>query len=155
MKPAAHFAASAVVSASIYLSTKSVPVAGASFMCGFLIDVDHFLDYIREYGFRTDSKDFFRVFHETRFTKLVLFLHAWEWTIGLFFLAWFSGWNELILGSFVGVFHHLVLDQWANGATAWGYFFSYRAVKGFSMEAIMLKAMVERKRLRCTRGSGS
>ena len=146
MKPAAHLAISAVVSASIYLSIKSVSVAGASFIGGFLLDVDHFLDYIREYGFRADSKEFFRVFYETRFNKLVLFLHAWEWAIGLFFLAWFFSWNELILGSFIGVFHHLVVDQLANGATVWGYFFIYRAAKRFSMKDIVLKAVVNRKR---------
>lgn len=129
MKPSSHLIASAVVSTSIYMQTKSETVSIVSFLSGFLIDIDHCIDYVREYGFKTDVKEFFRIFHETRFKKLFLVFHAWEWLPLLLFLAWFYQWNEIILGVFIGVFHHLILDQFANGFSVWGYSIIYRAKK--------------------------
>jgi hypothetical protein len=147
MKPSTHIAASAAISTSLLYTTKSELIAGASFFCGFLIDFDHVLDYIREYGFRNNAKDFFRIFHETRFNKLFLIFHAWELVIGLFLLAALSGYNELIIGISIGMFHHLLLDQIANGVTPWGYFIIYRAVKKFSTNDIVRDDVVQRKRM--------
>ena len=146
MKPVAHLTASAVVSTSIYILTKSVPVAAVSFFSGFLLDIDHFIDYVREYGLRVSRKEFFRVYYETRFEKLLLLFHAWEWVLGLLLLTWYSGWNGLMLGLVVGMFHHMAFDQFANGFTSGGYFFSYRAAKGFSMKTIVRQTALIKKR---------
>ena len=142
-----HLAASAVVSTSVYLFTKSIVVTGVSFFCGFLLDIDHFLDYVREYGFRVNVKEFSCVFYETRFKKLFLIFHAWEWMAGLLIFAWFSGWNGIFLGLFIGTFHHLVLDQFGNGVTPQGYFFVYRVAKRFSMEDVVPEAEVMKRRI--------
>jgi hypothetical protein len=146
LKPTAHVAASAIVSASLYCFSKSPLIAGVSFLCGFLIDIDHIFDYIREYGLRANVKEFFRIFHETRFRKLFLIFHAWEWVPCLFVLAGNLEWNGLILGIGIGMFQHLLLDQIDNGFTAGGYFIVYRTIKRFSMEDIVLEAVVQRKR---------
>jgi hypothetical protein len=148
LKPAAHLTVSTIVSTALYIVTKSATIAGVSFFCGFLLDLDHFLEYVREYGFRAKFRDFFRIFHETRFEKLLLVLHAWEWVVALFFLAWFSGWNDIVLGVLIGLLHHMVLDQLANGFTPWGYFLTYRAKHRFLMSSIVQQAVVNRKRNR-------
>jgi hypothetical protein len=145
MKPAAHVAASAVISGSIYLTTQSATVAGISFLSGFLIDVDHVIDYIREYGLRPDIGKFLRVFDESRFRKVVLLFHAWELIACLFLLSWLSGWNEIPLGICIGAFQHLVLDQFVNGARPWGYFFIYRATKRFTIHKVIREAVLQRK----------
>jgi hypothetical protein len=146
MKPSVHLAASAVVSASLFAVTKSPTIAGVSFLCGFLIDIDHFIDYFREYGFRINRKDFFRVFNETRFEKLWLVFHAWEWVFALFLLAIMSGWNEVVLGLLIGVVHHMVLDQIGNGVTAGGYFIVYRAINRFVVKSVVPEDALRRQR---------
>jgi hypothetical protein len=146
LKPTAHLAASAVLSGTVYFLTKSVTVAGVSFFTGFLIDVDHVVDYFREYGFRGDVKEFFRVFYETRFKKLLLLFHAWEWVAGLSVLAWISGRNEIILGLLIGAGQHLLLDQFFNEVAPWGYFFTYRVAKRFLVNEIVRKEQVPGKR---------
>ena len=135
MKPVIHLTASAVVSASLYGMTKSVTISVVSFFTGFLIDIDHVFDYLREYGLQPDLKKFFRVFYENRFEKVVLVFHGWEWIAALFVLSWSSGWNKPLLGFAIGALHHLVLDQMGNNATGPGYFFVYRAVKRFALGA--------------------
>lgn len=146
MKPTAHLAASVLLSATLYFATKSIVVSTVSFFSGFLIDADHLLDYIREYGFRIDIKEFFRLFHETRFKKLLLIFHAWEWVLVLLILAALLKWNRFILGVTIGVFQHLVFDQMRNGVTPWGYFFIYRATKKFSVTDIVTDAALCKKR---------
>ena len=130
-----HVTASAVVSATLYGATKSVPLAVVSFLTGFLMDIDHVFDYLREYGMQPDPKKFFRVFYENRFEKVVLAFHGWEWIAVLVVCSWAAGWNELLLGIATGALHHLILDQLGNNATGPGYFFVYRAAKRFALRA--------------------
>ena len=153
MKPTAHLAASAVASTSLYFFTKSMPIAGASLIAGFLVDIDHLIDYFREYGFRTDIREFLRIFYETRFRKLYLVFHSWELIFTLLLLAWLSGRNEVLFGLSAGVLQHLILDQFANGVTPWGYFFTYRVIKRFSMREIVREAVVMKKRKQRQPGS--
>jgi len=146
MKPTAHIATSAAIATTLYILTKSVSLAGISFFCGFLIDADHLLDYVREYGFRGSREEFFRLFYETRFNKLLLVFHAWEWVVALLLLAAYNDWNNVVLGGAIGIFQHLVFDQMTNGVTPGGYFIGYRAAKHFSRECIVREEVVQRKR---------
>ena len=147
MKPTVHIAVSAVVSASLFVVTKSATIAGASFLGGFLLDIDHFLDYYREYGFRINRRAFFYVFRETRFEKLWLIFHAWEWVFVLLLFAVVSGWNHVVLGVLIGVFHHMALDQIGNGATAGGYSIIYRAAKRFDAKTVVPEEVVRKQRV--------
>ena len=135
LKPVVHVTASAVVSAIVFGITRSVNCSVVSFFTGFLIDIDHVFDYLREYGFQPDRKKFFRVFYENRFDKVLLVFHGWEWIAVLFSLSYVTRWNEPLLGVGIGVLHHLILDQMGNNATGPGYFFFYRAAKGFALGA--------------------
>jgi hypothetical protein len=147
VKPTIHLAASAAVSASLYVVTKSATVAGTAFFCGFLLDIDHILDYFREYGFRFNRREFFHVFNETRFEKLWLVFHAWEWVFALFLFAVVSGRHEAVLGLLIGVFHHMVLDQVGNGATTGGYFIVYRAANRFATKTVVREDVVRKQRM--------
>ena len=148
LKPTVHLAASAVISGSIYLSTKSATVSAVSFLCGILIDVDHVLDYVREYGFRADIREFLRVFYTSRFRKVVLLFHAWELVAGLFIVSWLTGWNEVLLGLGIGTFHHLLLDQFGNGMRPLGYFLGFRILKRFTIVKIIREEVLRRKQAR-------
>lgn len=146
MKPTAHLTTSFAVSATIYLSTRSIVFSVVSFFTGFLIDVDHLIDFIREYGLKSTPQKFFIVFHESRFAKLLLLFHAWEWLLVLCALALVFNGNMIILGLFTGMLHHLILDQCANGVTPLGYSLLYRTVNRFSTSKIVSENALQRKR---------
>ncbi len=137
MKPSVHLTISVAVSLSIYAASKSVKLAAASFIGGFLLDLDHFFDYFREYGLKIKINEFFDVFYETRFKKLILPFHAWEWLPVLLVFSLFSAWNSWTMGFCIGMTHHMVLDQSGNNIRALGYFFVYRAIKGFAKNSII------------------
>jgi hypothetical protein len=137
MRPIVHVAASAAVSGVLYGVTRSVTITAVSFFCGFLIDIDHVFDYLREYGFRFSLKAFFAAFYGNRFKRLILIFHGWEWMLLLLFLSWRSGWNEVLVGLFFGAVSHLIIDQMGNEVTGPGYFFCYRVAKRFMLKAIV------------------
>jgi len=146
MKPAVHITVSAAAAVPLYYITGSKTVAATSFFWGFLIDTDHVIDYLREYGLRFDLKGFFHSFYETRFRKLVLLFHAWEWVALLAVLIWCGNRSSVILGLLVGTVHHLLLDQFGNGPTNLGYSIIYRACRRFSTMEIIRKSVVDKKR---------
>jgi hypothetical protein len=106
-------------------------MAVASLAAGVLVDVDHLFDYLREYRFRPDMGFFFRSFHKTLYRRIVLFLHSWELLILLAAAAVWSRGDGVIVGTIIGMGHHLVADQFTNKVHRWGYFLSYRLGKKF------------------------
>lgn len=134
-----HATISAVVSGGLYAAFKSPELAAASFVSGVFMDLDHLCDYVREYGWRIDVKEFFRVCHGHQFQQAVLVLHGWEWLAVWAWLAWACAWSPWLLGILIGFCHHLVCDQLANGVSRWGYFLLWRMKKRFSFAATFPK----------------
>jgi len=130
-----HAAVSVVVSGGLYAVFKSPGLALASFASGVFIDLDHFHDYLREYGWPIDLKEFFHVCHNRHFEQGVLVLHGWEWLALWAWLAWAMAWNPWLVGLLIGFGHHLVLDQFTNGVSQWGYFLLWRMKNGFAFDA--------------------
>ena len=77
MRVRTHVAASTLVSGGVYAFTGSVPMTAASFAAGWLIDCDHFLDYVIEHGLRFDYHYFFSTFGEHRYRLARIVLHGW------------------------------------------------------------------------------
>jgi membrane-bound metal-dependent hydrolase YbcI (DUF457 family) len=126
-----HIGLSLSVALGVYTVSRSASMAAASFAAGVLIDADHALDYLREYGFRLDRRFFFRTFHETIYRRIVLVLHAWEWLLPLAAVAVLSRGNSIAVGVFIGLGQHLLADQVTNPVHRWGYFIIYRIRKRF------------------------
>jgi hypothetical protein len=55
-----HIAVSSVVSLGLYAWTQSLPIAISSFLAGFLLDLDHLIDYWREHPAKIDLIHFFK-----------------------------------------------------------------------------------------------
>jgi len=121
-----HVALSAVVSGGVYLVTRSWPMTASSLATGVFIDGDHLFDYIREYGWRWNPRQFFRASYERKYKRVILLLHAWEWLPLLLLLAWWSGWNPWIVGLVIGWAQHLAADQLCNTYKTWAYFITWR-----------------------------
>jgi len=135
MQVSRHAAASAALSALVYVGTGSAHATVSSFLAGWLIDVDHLLDYVVEHGLRLDRAYFFATFDEDRYRKARLVLHGWEWPVALAAASWLLGGEMVTAGLAFGWLQHLVFDQFANRARPLAYSLAARAVKGFDYQA--------------------
>jgi hypothetical protein len=128
-------AVSAAVSAGIYALSRSPVAAATSFAAGFLIDLDHVIDYWRAYPWRLSPRHFFVTCEEYRLKSLFLFLHSWELLFLLCLAAYFSR-GAAAMGLMLGAAQHLILDQLCNHAFPGTYFFVYRWRAGFRGDAV-------------------
>jgi hypothetical protein len=121
-----HTSISLVLSGALYSISESWELAIASFISGIIIDMDHCIDYIREYGLYFDIDMFFKSYSEYQYKRMFLFLHGWEWLFFWAMIAWLTGWNMWILGLLAGHSHHMILDQIFNKPSRWGYSLLWR-----------------------------
>lgn len=136
MSPGGHAATTVLASAAAALYSGSLPVAAGVAAGGFLIDVDHAVDYVLFNG-ETDLRPsvFLRYFLEGRSHRVVLMLHSYELFALLIALAWWTHWS-LLWGYVIGGLMHLVLDMCFNGELLPNnvlafYSFAYRAAHRF------------------------
>lgn len=136
MSPGGHAATTVLASGVALLSTSSVPLAAGVAAGGFLIDLDHAVDYVL-FNRRRDLRPsaFLRYYLEGRVDRVVLALHSYELFALLIALAWWADWRPL-WGYVVGGLMHLVLDMIFNGELLPNnvlafYSFVYRAAHRF------------------------
>lgn len=135
MRVSSHLLASSAFSAGVYAVTRSPAMTAASFGAGWLIDIDHVLDYLIEHGVRFAPSHFFATFHEDHYRRARLPLHGWEWPLGWLLAASAAGWHPVLLGLGLGWLHHIVFDQCTNAPSAFGYSLLWRLRQGFSYRA--------------------
>ncbi len=141
MSPGGHATTTALAAAVVALSHPSLPLAAGVAAGGFLIDVDHVVDYVL-FNRQTDLRPgvFLRYYLEGRPQRVVLLLHSYELFALLAGLAWWTGW-PLLWGYLAGGLMHLVLDMLFNGEllpnnVTGFYSFAYRAARRFSGPAL-------------------
>ena len=132
----------AAAAAAVGYATGSVSLAAAVGTGGFLIDLDHVVDYVafeRQRDLRPGA--FLRYYVEGRIQRAVLVLHSYELFAVLALMAW---WTEatLLSGYLVGALMHLALDIIFNGrvtpySIAAFYSFTYRAWHRFDASALL------------------
>ncbi len=135
MRVSSHLLASSVFSAGVYAATRSPAMTAASFGAGWLIDIDHVLDYVVEHGVRIAPAHFFATFRDDRYRRARLLLHGWEWPLGWLVGAALTGWHPLPVGIGLGWLHHLLFDQLTNTPSALGYSLLWRLRRGLSYRA--------------------
>jgi hypothetical protein len=139
-----HIAASTAVSGIIYLTTKSLALSAASFIVGIFIDLDHILDVMREHGSTVTIKDFFQICHTAQFERIFLLCHGWEWLFVGTAIAWYTSWNEWVVGALIGYTHHMILDTIHNSTNLRSYSLLYRWKNDFHFDKVFTK-MTEQK----------
>jgi hypothetical protein len=120
-RPRYHLAASAVVGAGFFAATRNRKAAAAPLLSGFLVDLDHGVDFLLA---RSRWRD----------RLLVLPLHGWE-----YLLLWLV--LDRVLGTrgalAAGYAVHLGIDQWANRLRhPWGYSLMVRARHRFDVQRV-------------------
>jgi hypothetical protein len=143
MMPGGHLVTAAVLSAAAYTTTGSVEAAAGCFAGGFLIDVDHYLDYlVFEKQWRRPSPfSFLRYYFSYSPQRLVLPLHSIELMTLMFVVIVLHPW-PLLVGYWVGAAMHMTFDVLVNGEYALRravlfYFFAYRAWNNFAANKLM------------------
>jgi hypothetical protein len=138
MMPGGHLVTSIALGGVAYASTGSVEAAAGCVAGGFLIDVDHYLDYLLfEKQWRRPSPiSFLKYYFKGNPRKFVLPLHSVELMTVLFALLLFHPW-PLLVGYWFGAAMHLTFDVLVNGDYALKrpflfYVFSYRAYHRFA-----------------------
>jgi hypothetical protein len=116
--------------------THSASVTAGVAVGGFLIDIDHAIDYVLVEGQRDlRPSAFLRYYLEARVQRAVLVLHSYECFALIAVLAWWSDW-VLLWGYLAGAILHLALDIAFNGKLVPTnifafYSFAYRARRRF------------------------
>jgi hypothetical protein len=138
MMPAGHLATSLVLAGAAYGLGFPLELAAGCFSGGFLIDMDHYLDYLvfeRQWR-RPGPASFLRYYFKYLPRRLVLPLHSLELMTGLAALAavWPRPW---LAGYLIGAAMHLGFDMLVNGdhvskRRVLFYSFAYRAVQRFA-----------------------
>ena len=153
MSPGGHLLTTLALCAASTVLTREIPLAdslvltGGLLVGGFLIDVDHAIDYVLFEGQRDlRPSTFLRYYLEGRVRRLVLVLHSYE----LFALVGLAAWyfDALALwGYLMGGLTHLALDIVFNGQlmpTSIGAFYSFTYRLGHGFDAVPLLGGRER-----------
>src|SRR5438477_12872104 len=119
MMPGGHLATSLALAAATYYTTGSPEAAAGCVAGGFLIDVDHYLDYLvfEKQWRRPSPVSFLRYYFTNRPRKLVLPLHSMELMTVLLAAILVHPW-PLWVGYWVGAAMHVPFDLLVNREVA-------------------------------------
>ncbi len=138
MRTVGHIITSAGVSLATYHRYRSPGAAVASFLAGWLIDLDHIVDYVRAHGWRLSWFHFNEANHEKYSGKLYLPLHSYELLALFFFLFRGPTRQPFRVGITLSILTHLLLDQRCNpDRKATTYFLAHRIRKRFDATEIL------------------
>ncbi len=126
MKAKYHTRISLVFAWLIFTTFKSWEFALAAIVAGIFTDIDHFFDYVMEYGWSFKLDLFFRSSHEGLYQRAYLLFHGWEWVIFWAIATYASGFWEPVLGILCGYMLHMILDQIFNRPKPWTYSLLWR-----------------------------
>lgn len=142
MSPGGHLVTTAAACVAAATLTESATLTAAIAAGGFLIDVDHAVDYVLFEQQRDWTPGaFLRYYVGGRVQRAVLVLHSYEVFAALGVVAWWT--DALVLwGYLMGALMHLALDLVFNGeytprSISAFYSFTYRMRHGFSMPALL------------------
>ena len=142
MSPGGHLVTTAIACAGTAALTGSWSATAAVAAGGFLIDVDHAIDYVLfERNRRLTPDAFLRSYLEGRVQWAVLVLHSYELFVALGFIAWWTG--SLWLTAYLwGATLHVALDLTFNGEVTPNsivafYSFAYRLAHGFDARRLL------------------
>jgi hypothetical protein len=136
MSPGGHLVTTAATCAAVYAGTGDAALTAGLAAGGFLIDVDHLVDYVlfeRQRDLRPAS--FLKYYVGGKAQRVVLLLHSYELLVLLAGIAWVTQ-GAWLWGWVFGMLLHLPLDIIFNGKFASRgfvpfYSFIVRARAGF------------------------
>src|SRR5260221_2802649 len=138
MRTLGHIIASAGIGVASYARYRSRPAALAGFLAGWLIDIDHIVDYIGAHGWKLNWTKFREAEHEHYSGKLYLPIHSYELLVLFFMLFRGPSRQPYRVSITLSVLAHLLLDQKCNPARKpLTYFLADRVRKRFNANKIL------------------
>lgn len=141
MHPAGHLLTASGLGLGLYAASGSPELGAGAFAGGFLIDADHYFDYlVLDRQTSLDPRRFLRYCLEGRLRTVLLVLHSYELLalLGLAALATGAPW---LGGYWLGAAMHLGLDIGFNGRLIRDpvrfYAFAYRLRRRFRASALL------------------
>jgi hypothetical protein len=108
---------------------------------GFLIDLDHFIDYFLAFGWNIHLIWFLQGYEFIKLDQIHLFFHAWEYAIILLamgFLLKSKKSKVLVLSLALGIFFHLSCDVIMNeGLMTKSYSMIYKIKQDFQIKKLV------------------
>ena len=142
MSPGGHLVTTTIACAGAAVLTGSWAATAAVAAGGFLIDVDHTLDYVMlERDRALTPGAFLRHYLEGRMRWAVLVLHSYELLALIALVAWWTG-SVWLMAYLWGASLHLALDLTFNGEVTPNsivafYSFAYRLAHGFDATRLL------------------
>jgi len=136
MSPTGHLLTTTAACGLSYAVGGSLPLTAGLLLGGFLIDVDHYFDYVVfERQLSLNPLKFLSYYLDCKLKRAVLILHSYELMAVLWLIAALTH-NQLLIGYLLGAMMHLGLDIYFNGKHVLRepfrfYSFLYRREKGF------------------------
>lgn len=136
-----HFSLSLVVGGIVWIIWKKPIESFVSAICGgFLVDLDHFLDYLFAFGLHFRSDYFFHGYQFLKSDKIYVLFHGWEYVIILgagVFAAKSIKVKSVLLGLSLGMLVHLSADVILNEMPVKSYSISYRISQNFDLKNLV------------------
>lgn len=138
MRTLGHIVSSAGIGLFTYHRYKSSKAALASFFVGWLIDLDHIVDYVKAHGWKISWFHFNEAKHEHYSGKLYLLLHSYELLALFFLICSHPKRRPYRVGITLSVLTHLLLDQRCNPSRKpLTYFLAHRIHKRFNAKELL------------------
>ncbi|MFH1759776.1 MAG: hypothetical protein ABIA63_01620 [bacterium] len=139
MRPFPHLAASIGISGCVYAASSSISLAAIQACCGILIDIDHVLEYIIRNKTKLSFKEFYTAPAHIVYKRVFFFFHSYELSLlaGMIIGYLYAPSNGAMV--FLGLFQHLLFDQWKNPAKPLSYFIIWRLYNGFKTDIVFTK----------------
>jgi len=137
-----HLLLSIIIASIIYVFIyQSYLVFVFSIIWGFLIDLDHIIDFWLKYPFSFNLKDFFTGKQFKESWKAYILFHSWEyvivWIIIFFWLK--DDIKYLVLSLICSLFMHIILDIITNKSNFTWYSIVNRIYNKFDLRVVCKK----------------
>ncbi len=140
MKVSSHVKFSGILGLGVYAYTGEFFPSAVCFLSGWLVDVDHFLDWLLNFGPRLDYARILNNLERTRIRRAYVIFHGWEYVIGFLAFHILYGLPPWAAYAALGYTSHLTLDQIFNGPKRYlTYFLTYRILHRFNTSYLLMR----------------
>ena len=107
-------------------------------IAGIFIDIDHYIDYVRERGISFDFRKVYKAckYGYMDFKKITFILHSYELLILLWLVVFLFNLNIVWRYAAIGFTLHLFFDQICNPIFPFTYFLWFRITNNFETEKL-------------------
>lgn len=133
----AHYFLAVSIAIFFWIATRRFWASIFVVLVGIFIDLDHLFDYFYAYGFSWSPELFFKHSFSAVSGKAFLPLHGWDLAALLFIIGQKSK-KIMVSALAVGIFAHLIVDQYLVANHPFAYLLFYRFINNFSVDAFSI-----------------